>query len=85
MNTVFRSFTFHWWQLALYETALISLGLGIGAIWSDTFEELAPWLLLVFICIAPYILYLYLDQVSQKTIISRRNDPHDLPQKDDRE
>ncbi|MEX0672924.1 MAG: hypothetical protein WDZ82_01765 [Candidatus Paceibacterota bacterium] len=84
MNTIFRSFTFRWWQLALYETALISLGLGVGSIWSDTFEDLAPWLLLVFICIAPYILYLYLDQVSQKAIISRKDDPRDPSQKEGR-
>ncbi|MEX0930200.1 MAG: hypothetical protein WDZ79_00835 [Candidatus Paceibacterota bacterium] len=64
MKRYLRSYTFAWWQLALYELALVSLGLGVGTLWYEALQPAVPWLLLIFILVAPYILYLYLDQSS---------------------
>jgi hypothetical protein len=35
--TVFKSFTFAWWQLGVLKLALLSLGVVVGSTWPEVF------------------------------------------------
>lgn len=51
----FKSFTLTWWQGSLFKTALISLGIAIGANFSELFSEWTRVLLVLFFILAGYI------------------------------
>jgi len=54
---------FKLWQLFLYELAIISLGIVIGAYWSEFFWKIIPLLLTVFIVAGFYIIKIALKQL----------------------
>ncbi len=56
-------FKLKWWQLLCYETAVISLGIIIGAFWSDFFSDYLYLLIFVFAVFGAYILYLLTQQI----------------------
>lgn len=58
-------FRFRWWQLFLYEIALLSLGAGLAGIFPTFFQRWAPVFLFIFVVIGPYIFYLYLSQITR--------------------
>ena len=45
--SLFKSFRLTWWQAALFKLSVASLGIIIGATWSDLFLHWRPELLLV--------------------------------------
>lgn len=61
-----KRFTFFWWQLALYELALFSLGAGISGLWPQVFKPMAPYLLFIFVLLTPFIVFWYLNQIRSK-------------------
>jgi len=58
-------FSFRWWQLMLYEIALFSLGVSVTGIWQDIFIPYALTFLFIFVCITPYIIFIYLNQITR--------------------
>jgi len=52
-----------WWQAAIYETAMISLGILIGARFYWIFEKWVIFFLVVFLAGGIYILRLWLKQI----------------------
>ncbi len=56
-------FIIKWWQLIFYETALISLGIILGVLWSDFFSNYLYLLLFLFTVCGAYILYAFVNQI----------------------
>ncbi len=56
-------FIIKWWQLIFYETALISLGIIIGVLWSDFFADYLYILLFLFAICGAYVLYAFVNQM----------------------
>jgi len=59
---IFKTFTLRWWQAGVLKISLLSLGIIIGATWSDI---LYPWrmvLLLVFVLSTASIFYIWWKQ-----------------------
>jgi len=56
-------FNLKWWELLVYETALLSLGVLIGAKWSHIFSDYLYLLLIVFAVLGGYILYALMNQI----------------------
>jgi hypothetical protein len=54
--------TFKWWQLAIYETALLSLGIIIGSKYHDFLTSLWPVFGITFAVGGSYIGYLWFKQ-----------------------
>ena len=59
-----KPFRFRWWQLALYELTLFSLGFGIAGLFPDFAAQSWPYFLLVFVILAPLIVSFYLHQIN---------------------
>jgi len=69
MLNIFGEFKLKWWQLAIYETAMISLGIFIGARFAFAFRSWVVFFLIIFILGGSYILRLWWKQVkNQKPI-----------------
>lgn len=78
MPRIPQRFSFRWWQLALYELALFSLGAGVAGLFPDFFSAWWHIFLFIFIVIAPYILFVYLTQLTRRDPSDREEtDPHD--------
>ena len=56
-------FNLNWWQLLFYEAAVISLGIIIGAYWSDFFSDHLYLFLFIFAVCGAYVLYVLTEQV----------------------
>jgi len=54
--------TFKWWQLAIYETAVLSLGIIIGSKWPETLDPYDLIFSAVFVLGAIYILSIWWKQ-----------------------
>ena len=63
MFRILHKLELKWWQAALYETAMISLGILIGARWSHVFENWVIFFLLVFLGAGSYIFYIWWKQI----------------------
>jgi len=59
-------FKIKWWQLMIYETTLLSLGILIGARWSDFFSNYIYLFLLIFALTGGYVVYMLAEQVDVK-------------------
>ncbi|WKZ26537.1 MAG: hypothetical protein QY304_00320 [Candidatus Paceibacterota bacterium] len=55
-----------WWQAGIYETAMISLGILIGARFASFFENWVIFFLIVFLVGGFYILRLWLKQIKSQ-------------------
>ncbi|HXK39961.1 MAG TPA: hypothetical protein VJ837_03965 [Candidatus Paceibacterota bacterium] len=42
--TIFKNYTYRWWQIGLFKLALLAIGIAIGAYWQ---EVLLPYLAVV--------------------------------------
>ena len=81
-----KTFTFRWWQIAIYELALFSLGAGAAGYWPNVFQPLAHWFLLAFVVFAPLVIYFYLAQIRDPDASNSSHDrgasghtpPHDV-------
>lgn len=56
--TLFRDYTFHWWQFSLLKLCILALGILVGSYWHEYFHGGGVIALLwaVFILIAAYLL-----------------------------
>jgi FAD/FMN-containing dehydrogenase len=59
------SITLSWWQAAIYELALLTLGILIGGYWPSFASYSAPLLWLIFFLASGYILFLWIKQLRQ--------------------
>ena len=55
MSKFDMTFVLKWWQIAIYETALISLGILIGKTWPTHLDRITPYLWAIFIVGAVYM------------------------------
>ncbi len=60
------SFKIKWWQLLIYETALIAVGILIGAKWEAFFADYFYILLSIFAVLGGYVLYVLTSQIDFK-------------------
>lgn len=54
----FRPYTFEWWQMGIFKLALLSLGVALGAFWSDFFKAYMGILLAIAIVLGVYLIYI---------------------------
>ncbi len=59
---MFHKFCFKWWQAALYELSVISIGIIIGAYWSEFWANYTNILWFTFAIPGIYVLYVYFKQ-----------------------
>jgi hypothetical protein len=62
-TTLFKSFTFAWWQLGLLKLSLLSLGIVVGATWPGVFMGWRDLLVVLFVAPAFYLSYVWLKQL----------------------
>lgn len=58
-------FKIKWWQLIFYETAIISLGIILGAYWSWFFSDYLYLFLFLFAVCGGYTLYFLIKQTNE--------------------
>ncbi len=61
--TVFKDYTFAWWQLGLLTLSMVALGLAIGSTWPGVFSGWRYSLLILFVVPAFYVSYVWLKQI----------------------
>lgn len=59
---LFGKYTFHWWQLGILKLSIITLGLIIGASWSQTVQQVMYPLGVLFVISSVYIIVVSLKQ-----------------------
>ncbi len=57
-----HNFTFKWWQAALYEVCVVSIGIIIGSYWSEFWLNWTNILWFTFAIPGIYVLYIYFKQ-----------------------
>jgi hypothetical protein len=50
-----KSFTLRWWQVGIFKLCLLSLGIIVGAYWSELFLSWVPLLSVVFVLSDVYL------------------------------
>jgi len=65
MLNLARSFKLKWWQIAIYEIALICLGIVLGTTWADLFMPWRILLLIIFILGAGYIIAHWVEDMKE--------------------
>lgn len=63
---IFKKFELKWWQAAIYEIGMVSLGIVIGARFMGALNNVIGVFLIIFIVCASYIAYIWYRQISQK-------------------
>jgi hypothetical protein len=63
MTTLFKSFTFTWWQVGLLKLSLLSLGVVVGSTWPGVFVGWRDVLVVLFVVPALYLTYLSFRQL----------------------
>jgi len=58
-------FKLYWWQLIVYEFAILSVGLIIGARWHSFFAEYSYFFLFLFAGCGGYVLYILAKQIEK--------------------
>jgi len=53
---LFKSYTYKWWQMGIFKIALLSIGINIGAYWSEIFSSYLNILIIIWIISAIYIM-----------------------------
>lgn len=61
-TTLFKSFTFAWWQLGLLNLSLLSLGVAVGSTWPGVFGGWQGLLWVLFVVPSFYLSYVWLKQ-----------------------
>jgi hypothetical protein len=61
--TLFKSFTFAWWQLSVFKLSMVAFGLIVGSTWPEVFARWRDVLLVLFIVPAFYVSYLWFRQL----------------------
>jgi hypothetical protein len=55
-------FKISWWQLFIYEVAVLSLGIFVGVQWKDFFSDYLYLLVFVFVVFSIYVVYFLVNQ-----------------------
>jgi len=61
--TLFKSFTFAWWQLSLFKLSMVAFGLVVGSTWPGIFVDWRGLLVVVFVVPAFYVSYVWMKQL----------------------
>jgi hypothetical protein len=61
--TLFKPFTFVWWQVGLLKLSLLSLGVVVGLTWPGVFVGWREVLLILFVAPAFYVTYVWFSQL----------------------
>ncbi|MEA2092870.1 MAG: hypothetical protein U9P61_02805 [Patescibacteria group bacterium] len=56
------NFKISWWQLFIYEVAVLCLGIFVGVQWHDFFSDYLYFLLFVFVVFSVYVVYFLVNQ-----------------------
>jgi len=59
---LFKNYTFTWWQIGIFKLALLSLGVAIGAYWSEFWSSYLIALIVIAVVASAYIMYTSLKQ-----------------------
>jgi hypothetical protein len=59
----FKSYTFTWWQIGIFKLALLSIGVAIGAYWSEFFKNYLVLLIIIAVIASTYIICMSLKQL----------------------
>lgn len=59
----FKSYTFTWWQIGIFKLALLSIGIAIGAYWSEFFKNYSVPLIIIAVIASIYIMFVSLKQL----------------------
>jgi len=59
----FKSYTFTWWQIGIFKLALLSIGVAIGAYWSEFFKNYLVPLIIIAVIASIYIMFVSLKQL----------------------
>jgi len=62
-NMFFKSYAFTWWQIGIFKLALLSIGVSIGAYWSEFFKNYLGPLIIIAVIASIYIMYASLKQL----------------------
>lgn len=54
--TIFKNYTYSWWQIGLFKLALLSLGIVIGVYWKEAFSQYINVFLGIGIVLSLYII-----------------------------
>jgi len=60
--TLFKDYTFAWWQLSLLKISMVALGLAVGSLWPAVVSGWRDLLLVLFVVPAFYLSYVWLKQ-----------------------
>ena len=56
--TIFKNYTFTWWQAGIFKICLLSLGIAIGANWPEVFAQYTALLIVIAVILGIYLAYL---------------------------
>lgn len=59
---LFENYTLTWWQIGIFKLALLSIGVAIGAYWSEFWIKYVMALMVVAVVASAYILFVSLSQ-----------------------
>ena len=59
---IFKSYTYTWWQVAVFKLALLSVGAIIGSYWYSFFGSNLTTLTVIAVIAGVYIWYISLEQ-----------------------
>jgi hypothetical protein len=57
------TFKIKWWQLFIYELAVLFLGIFIGVQWKDFFSDYLHLIMFTFIVSSIYVVYFLVNQI----------------------
>jgi len=59
---LFTSYTFKWWQMGVFKLALLSIGIIIGSIWPELFQDMRTLLIIIAVLTSGYVIMIALKQ-----------------------
>jgi len=68
--TIFKNYTYSWWQIGLFKLALLSLGIVIGVYWKEIFSQYINVFLGIGIVLSLYIMSVSFKQQSGNVSIN---------------
>lgn len=61
--TMFKSYTYAWWQIGIFKLALLAIGAAIGSYWSEFFLANQTAVLIIAVLASVYILSVSIKQL----------------------
>ena len=63
--TIFRNYTFTWWQMGLFKLCLLAIGVALGAYWSDVFTPYLTAIIVVAVLLTIYLITISLKHIQK--------------------